>query len=53
MFLTEKLAIVMIFKGIALVQFGLAVLMFRGFVFKRIFGKPEYGRYLYGFRQKT
>jgi hypothetical protein len=33
-FLTEKMAIFIVFYGIALVQFGLAVFMFRGLIFK-------------------
>jgi protein-L-isoaspartate O-methyltransferase len=43
-FLTEKMAIFMIFDGIALVQFGLAVLMFRGLIFKRGADKLEMPR---------
>jgi hypothetical protein len=34
-FLMEKMTIFIVFDGIALVQFGLAVLMFRGLIFKR------------------
>ncbi|MCK4736661.1 MAG: class I SAM-dependent methyltransferase, partial [Methanophagales archaeon] len=34
-FLTEKLTIFLIFEALALAQFGLGVLMFRGLIFKR------------------
>jgi len=43
-FLTEKLAIFIVFDGIALVQLGLAVFMFRGLIFKREAGKLEMPR---------
>jgi len=35
MFLMEKMAVFMIFEGIAIAQFILAILMFRGLIFKR------------------
>jgi hypothetical protein len=35
MFLMEKMAIFIIFEGIAIAQFILAILMFRGLIFKR------------------
>ena len=47
MFLMEKMAIFMIFEGIAVAQFIVAILMFRGLIFKR--GTDEQKMPLIGF----
>jgi len=44
MFLMEKMAIFMIFEGIAIAQFILAILMFRGLIFKRGMDKQKMPR---------
>ena len=44
MFLMEKMAVFMIFEGIAIAQFILAILMFRGLIFKRGMDKQKMPR---------